>query len=319
MPSSPYIEFGGTKGINTVDDPIDLSPLDQDRGDTDFWATKAVNVDITDKKRWKSRGGRTVLVAGTTFRSINPAGDPCLFMDGSTLKQLRTDLATVVTIKAGLSPTAKMVYETIPGTGKTFCSDKTTIGYVEREAWSDLPDVTDGYTKQHIIDYLRATRKKTPAGHLMAWYNGRLYVAVGNVIWYTDPKAYHRVKAMDGFIQMDGLITLLKATADGLWVADGKTWFLQGPDAPKLQRIEKAPYNAKLGCACPVPADKVPLDGAANPLFKWASEQGICVGGPGGFFLNLTVKKYTMPAGATGTALYRSTPGMSQAIFTVRN
>lgn len=317
MSLSPYIDFKECKGINNVDNAADLSPFDQKPGDTDFWLTKGINVDITNKKRPKRRVGRTALVAGANYRCLNPFGDPCLFMDDSTMKMLKADLATVATIKTGMSASARIAYEKI--VADTWCSDGTTIGYVRREEWNDLPEVTQGYTKAHILNYLRATRKKMPAGHLMCYYNRRLYVAVGDVIWYSDPLKFHRTRAKDGFIHMDGHVTLLKATADGLWVADGHTHFLQGPDARKFTRIEKAPYNAVLHAVAQVPADKIGVDGILEPCFKWASEEGICVGGAGGFFKNLTVDKYDMPEGTIGTALYKDMPGMSQAIFIVRN
>ncbi len=157
------------------------------------------------------------------------------------------------------------------------------------------------------------------AGNVIEYYNGRVYIAQDNVLWYSEPYAYELFNIAENFIQFDKNITLLGAVGDGMFLTtEEETVFLSG-DNPPFRKTRKAGYGAYPGKVVKADASKVgrgTIDGIA--LF-WESVKGKCVGFNEGIFKNLTENKYSYVHGRRNAGIFRQAQGMNQYISVLQD
>lgn len=158
-----------------------------------------------------------------------------------------------------------------------------------------------------------------PAGHLIAYYRGHMFVAVGNVIYISAPYAYEQFDRRR-YIQLDSRITMMAAINDldrteagrtsGFFIGTERTTgVLSGNNPDDFQYIQKAEYGVVPGTVQMVDGTRF-KDGASGTrlLPMWLSEKGICVGMPELAVLNLTRGRYNLEAGGRGAALFIPDP-----------
>ncbi len=252
------------------------------------------NVDIDNKGRLHRRDGDTLRYTGSDIHSLWGAENQtlCLFVDGTNLKSLSTTYTASAALLSGLNPKAPMRYVEVDDT--VYYTNNTVIGYYKGGVCYSFPEPG--------LDY----KKIIPAGQEIEYYNGCLYVARGNMIWVSDTMNRGMVDMRHGFIDTGGYITLMKAAKDGLYVGNGSTYWLQGGGRSEFVRHRVADYDAVPGTAFKVDGNKVGDGSAATRIVFWLSDQGICMGGDGGQFRNLTLSHYTPTAVDRGTGIFRS-------------
>jgi hypothetical protein len=125
-----------------------------------------------------------------------------------------------------------------------------------------------------------------PVGQLIEYYNGRMYVASGNILYYSEPLRYGYYHTAHGFLMFEDRITLLRAADNGLFISADQTYFMEGtPEKDKLSRTVVLPYRAIEGASCVVPNTKDVM---------WLSERGMVVGGADGKVTNVTENRIAM-------------------------
>ena len=305
MAHYPFIEFKSFTGLNNVDDHYSLAP-------TEFSA--AMNVDIDNKGLLSRRRGYYRTLVGT-YRNLDPNGSGLVVKDDTRLAKLTLSNGSfsVAELKTGLTAGAQMVY---CNTGdRTFCTNGFDIGYVFDSTWHDLSAVDAGEPKEEVQSYLRASRMTMPSGHLIEHYNGRIYVYNDTMLYFSDSLAYHRCHKTHGGIMRPKRGTMLSAVNDGLWLSDDGIFFMSGGDVTDSSLKKVAPYSAIEGTAIKVPGEKLGIEGIRGECIVFTTHEGICVGGPGGFFKNITHNKYRLPSAITkGSSLYMNPDGSSRII-----
>ncbi|MBF0608988.1 MAG: hypothetical protein SFH39_00770 [Candidatus Magnetobacterium sp. LHC-1] len=74
-----------------------------------------------------------------------------------------------------------------------------------------------------------------PPGQLLEFYRGRVYIASGNVVYYSLPNSYELFRIGSDYLPFDSDVTMLAAVDDGLYVATASTvYFLQGNEPPMM-------------------------------------------------------------------------------------
>lgn len=131
-----------------------------------------------------------------------------------------------------------------------------------------------------------------PPGQLLEYYNGRIYIAAGNVVWFTDALNYNIHYPIEGFLFYPERVTLLKAVVDGLFISSDKTYFVERAGADDVTQRVVLPHRAVEGAACGLPDTRDVI---------WFSERGFVRGGDGGKVQMITdnqlaVDKYTRGA-----------------------
>lgn len=158
-----------------------------------------------------------------------------------------------------------------------------------------------------------------PAGQIVAYYRGRMWVAVGNVLCPSQPFDYERFDLRD-YLQLDGRITLLAAVTDkelteaarssGFFIGTDKSCgVLVGSNPEDFQYVPKTSYGAIPGCLTFVDGSLF-QDGSAGAreLPMWLTSLGVCVGMIDMTIKNLTRTRYSFPVGNQGAAVYLPEP-----------
>lgn len=162
-------------------------------------------------------------------------------------------------------------------------------------------------------------RGPPPSGHMVAYYRGHLFVAVGDTIYVSAPYAYEQFDRRR-YIQLDSRITMMAAISDldrteagrtsGFFIAtERSTGVLSGNNPDEFQYIQKADYGAVPGTMQMIEGTKY-KDGATGTrlLPIWLSHAGVCIGLPDLAVLNLTRGRYNFTAGGRGAALFIPDP-----------
>lgn len=119
---------------------------------------------------------------------------------------------------------------------------------------------------------------KPPSGQLIEELNGCIYIASGNIVYFTEPLRYGLVHKVNGFFMFSERVTMLKSVPDGMYVSADATYFM--PNGVKDAKLDPVlPYRAIEGAACNVPN--------SNDVM-WLSERGFVLGQSGGKAENVT-------------------------------
>lgn len=143
-----------------------------------------------------------------------------------------------------------------------------------------------------------------PAGTIVRWLNGRLYVASGRTVIYSEPWAPTLFDPSRNYIAFPNPVTVMEPCVDGMFIAADKTYWLGGdPTAAALRAV--LPYGAVPGTAC--------ASERTNECF-WMSARGMVRGRQDGSVENLQEAAVaTEPVGA-GAMLYREQDGLRQLV-----
>lgn len=265
----PIAEYKEWKGINNVDDPVRVPP---------GYLSLADNVYIDDRKMLHRRPGRSLVRAGSVF-SLWSNGDVCLFAKATSLNQLNADY-TERTLMSGLDLAQPIVYA--EGGGYIFWGNESIIGYYKNGAASLFPDVSQAFKAKMI------------GGHLLEYFNSRLYAARDNVIVISDAAApfVRTVGPGRAFLQLDDRVTLMLAVVDGLYIGTRKgVSFYAGRDPGEFQRIDVSDGEMFEGSGVKIRGEDL-TDSGLGTYVMWASSNGIFYGGPGGQVKNVTFGDY---------------------------
>lgn len=158
-----------------------------------------------------------------------------------------------------------------------------------------------------------------PAGQLVAYYRGRMFVAVGDTLYPSEPFAYEQFDYRN-YMQLDSGITLLApmedkesseiAQSSGFFVGTERTCgVIVGSSPADFRYVPKTTYGAVLGAVCTVDGSVFGDNSlGARLLPMWLTTQGLCVGKPDLQVQNLTRTKYGFAAGGQGAAIFMPGP-----------
>lgn len=292
---TPKIEFKNFRGINNVDDAINLGHDE---------LVEASNIDIDNRGRAKRRNGLTKKYTPSgVLHSLWSNDRICLFVEGITLKELLTDY------------TASIIRSNVSAYPMDYVDVNEEIYYTNASV--------NGYVKNGInqlfVDPGINYKKVPPPGQHIENYNGRNYIAQNHTIWITDAYAYGRVDMRKGFISMKDEVTMIKAVDDGIYVSIGdindrsSVIFLGGQGPEDFTYKVVADYGAIEGTAIK-PKSAYVGDGIEGTTVMWASRKGICRGANGGAFKNLTAGRYEVPDNRYGAGFFRLQNGIPQYI-----
>lgn len=123
-----------------------------------------------------------------------------------------------------------------------------------------------------------------PPGQALEWYNGRIYIAQGSILWYTEAMRYGATHLL-GFLPFPTEISIVARATTGLYVVADQHYFLDGADPAKMNSIVKLPFGAVYGTAVRLPHSRSPAaDARASKLAAtkeagtvWMSVRGLVI------------------------------------------
>jgi hypothetical protein len=296
--SSNTFEIGTVSGVNNVTDPARLEP---------HQLVYAFNIDISDKGKPSRRAGTTKKVTPTgTIHSMWGDDKMCFYVENGVLKRLHEDY-TSSTLRTGVA-NYHMSYVEV--NDKYYYSNPSVIGYIENGVNTLFTNPTEDFRFIPL-----------PGQHI-EYYNGRLYIARNETIWYTDVNYFNQVDRRDNFIQFENEITMMQAVDDGIWVCVGdinrqNTYFIQGAVVEDMTLRSFASYGCIEGSDVKIRDARKIGEGLTGTAVMWASDGGICIGGNGGQFINITDGKFNTPNKRFGAGLFRDQDGLAQYITTL--
>ena len=148
-----------------------------------------------------------------------------------------------------------------------------------------------------------------PPGRIVREYNGRIYIAAGNVLWVTEPYATSWVHVIRGVIMQPADITVVEAGSSGLWVVSDKTYFFRGSGPEDFQISQALEYGAVFGTGARIPY--------ANEV-TWYSAKGLVVASGDGQVKNVQEDNVAPHTGTAGATLIREQDGSRQAVVSVQ-
>lgn len=308
MSAKASYSFGYFSGINTVDTDTRLSPqllrVDALGEKAIYPLVEAVNIDIDNTYAISSRDGSDKKLSGTDAHSFWTNGDVALFVDGATLYLLNPDY-TATELLTGLSRGFRMSYAEV--NDRIYMSNGSYIGYYSLGSMNLLRVPTETY------------KTILPAGQRIAYHKGILLIAKGRVLYLSDALCDH-YDVRTGFRVFENDITMLRPVDDGVFVADGKTWYLV---EKRAFADDPAEYKKELVCSFDaVPFSDISVDGLLvgegieGKVAMWLSSEGVCVGDNKGAFKIVTPNYIMSPAGR-GAAAVRNIDGVVHYLATL--
>jgi hypothetical protein len=251
------------EGLNNIDDPSTLTLAD---------LVVLRNTDVDDRKRLRRRRGRASLVSGN-FHSLWSDGIDCLVVKDTSLYSV--DQLWNLTLLRESVGQARMSYVKVNGT--IFYSNGLVIGAVKNRADLSIPPLSGSAPSYKAALF--------PA-RLLEHLGARLYLANGNVVWYTDALDYYKM-------------------GTGLYVSDSENvWWIEGlsPKKSQIKKVGDSPAVMYSDTSIDASLIKAEMQGHAA---VWTGD-GIHIGLPDGSVVNVVQGRYEVPGAVYGSPLVRT-------------
>ena len=290
------LKWKSFKGLNNRQRQEELKPAE---------LAVARNVDIDDAGRVTRRDGCDDIATLTgDYHSLWSPEDEsiCLAVKGGSLYRIwENDTATLLRANVGDST---MAYVAVNGT--VYYTNGVVIGYIE-----------DG-TDKAFTDPGVTFKISPPPGQIIRHFNGRLYIAKGPVLWFTDAMAFGRVDTRTGFKQFPSDIRTIRPVDGGLFISDAdETFFMSGPspDKASLKTVGKA---AITGSDLSIQGRLFSKEIQGSVAF-FTTEDGICMGMSDGTVISMTSSTYKLPSAKRGAIFVREETDRLQLVTRLYN
>lgn len=159
-----------------------------------------------------------------------------------------------------------------------------------------------------------------PAGHIVRHHRGRMYVADGNVVWFSEPYAYSWFNRRRNFYMYPARVTMLEPVEGGVFLSweGGKTVFIAGETPEKAEEIEADIHPAIAGTAARADAAWFPALETGGKAAIWLTQNGVAVGVSSGQVRYLTEERLALPRGGLGSGVIREDRGIRQYVGLLR-
>lgn len=153
-----------------------------------------------------------------------------------------------------------------------------------------------------------------PVGHIVRYYNGRLYVAHKNTVVFTEPLRYGLTRPATNIYMFPTRIRLLEPVVDGIYVGhDYGVDFLQGVDPFDVRQTNVLRHAPIQRAVTHVPGEF--MDAAEGDVPVWWGVDGAMVAGmPGGQIKQLTKDRLAVQSFNAGAMMYREQEGMAHVV-----
>lgn len=239
-------------------------------------------------------------------------------------------LAGLIEVPAGAGLAFSLPVSSDPGvkTKRLYLSapDGETLYQASEVANATTSATYAGDTFELVIPLETQFLGPPPAGQLVAYYRGRMWVAAGDTLYPSEPYAYELFNYRN-YLQFDSRITLLApmedkesvdspASRSGFFVGtDSSCGVVVGSSPEDFSYVAKTTYGAVLGALDYVDGSLFSDHGTgARALPLWLTTQGVCVGRPDMQIENLTRARYSFACAGQGAALFM--PGPNRFIAT---
>ncbi len=160
---------------------------------------------------------------------------------------------------------------------------------------------------------------KPPLATSLAYFNGRIYLGSGPVVWATSLYLYDYVDKTKNYLYFEADITFIGAVTDGIYVGTtAGVWFLSGA-FNEMRRVPITSYAGIPGSLVSIPAELanprelVSLDNSKNAVI-FLTSHGLMAGFDSGYTFNLTQTRVWFPDAMSAAPMFRQQDGINQYV-----
>ena len=278
--------FNASTGLNTRIDPTRLV-FDPEAGITDLAVAYNIDHDYTGRVSRRKGFEATGITSGS--HSLYCDGGDALVVIGTNLCLVASDLSSTRAL-ATVTENAPVDYAQVGD--MIFWLNGHEKGFVrnqENHAWVKGTYYGPTSTRQ-LSD--------PPVGTLLCAYKGRMWIAQGTVLFFSDPYSLNAFNLAHGFFPFEGdEITMVRGVKAGMFVGtDDAVWFLEGNTPASFKPYKAARSGAFKGTAAYVDlSDLSPkefLQNRTGEALVWTGPEGVSIGMPDGQVFHLTKDKH---------------------------
>ena len=296
--------YTGSTGLNTKADPVRIK-FDSRTGISELAA--CVNMDCSDEGRLSRRKGYTATDRTESWHSLFSCNSYALGVTGNALAVIEADMSK--TNIRNVTQNARMSFV------RDTNGEQDVIYYANgHETGKVINKLSYSWTAG---DYVGATSRKEiynpPTGHLLEVRNLRMFIAEGNILWYSEAGSLSQFRLAANYFGFPSRIRMVQAVDSGLLISDSESlYFLkmgQGFEiAPAINEMPKqiklADFLAVEGTAVKVPGSRFG-EGVPGIGIMFTTTAGICFVSADGQLINITERKIDLPSGISGASLYK--------------
>jgi len=277
---------------------------------------KALNVDITAEGHPLRRRGYVLAEAGYAHSVYYAEGLFFVVVDGVLKIGPKVSELTAVT---SVNRYLRMSYTV--HAGKVYFMNSQESGRYSAasglEVWPGPQQVHTIYDDEglELVDNLYETM---PIGQFVASYNGRIYVAKRDQLWFSEGMSTHISRLAVNYYMFPSYIHMLQPSGDGIYIStENGISYLSGTD----------PFTAELGSSYShgvvpyaytrIPGEKFDVQEESVPVW-WTTDGVLSVGLPNGEVRQLTRDRLAVPEYGYGAVSLREREGMSQIVSSLQ-
>lgn len=163
---------------------------------------------------------------------------------------------------------------------------------------------------------------RVPAGHIVRYFNGQIFIASGSNVAYTLPHRYGLYVPDRDVLPFNSRVTVMEPAGEsGMFVVADKTYYLQQGEAVVNRRVV-SPYGAVEGTGLQVPAAVLGLEEVYGEVPVWTPKGATAIlaaGLPGGAIRYYGRNKVALADYETGSALLRKQNGIAAIVTALRD
>lgn len=165
--------------------------------------------------------------------------------------------------------------------------------------------------------------RRMPAGHIVRVFNGRLVVARGDTLWFSEPFRYGLTSPRHNFVRFNGPITMVEPVVGGVYVStDTVVYFLAG-GGPRQFDQRVASMNACMkGGSTLVPGGRLPgklADQGGDMAAVWLGHAGYSIGMRDGTVHDIHSTRIALPKTEAKSAVHFQKDGLPQVLSIVES
>ena len=156
-----------------------------------------------------------------------------------------------------------------------------------------------------------------PGGQFIRGRNGRLYVASGDTLWFSEPLRPHLRDARHGYIKFVGQIRFIEPVEEGMFVGDDRgVWFMAGDDPTNTKMRLMHPARAVKRSSTLIAGSHFGDDVTQSDRYHalWLSTEGYVLGHPSGNITPLQPERVRIADGLEGRTRFLTRDGLRQVI-----
>lgn len=316
-PPPDSVEFGHFEGLKNTVTPERLKA-------TDLWIAK--NIDLDDAGQARRRRGFRRVANGSWHSIYSDSSGLVLGVKDGVLGIVQPDYSF-----DPLLPSVGAEYLDYIRVGNTvYFSSLSSSGKFDLVSGQVLPWGQTGGDATWLSPVVHPTPTlgpvngrllgRVPMANCLTYYNGRIYMGCGKLLWATELFAYDLVDKTRTFFQFEDDITMLYSVNDGVYVGTtANLFFLKGDRLP-LARNYLMDYGVIPRSAVGVPAELITPQLSQDPHSPvkngviFLTQSGVVAGFESGITYNLTQADVIFPAAQQAATMFRRQDGINQFV-----